>query len=91
MDNPRSGESQRVFVYRGALPAGLLLLILAPILFLFLSVAVVALGAGARAAFFLPVFFRSRRRRSADDADCITLEHDQYEHVDGDRSRLPPR
>ncbi len=91
MDNEDSKtERSRTFVYRGTLPPALGLLLLVPILFLFLSVAAVALAGGTVAAFVLPLLLGRRARRHADDRS-ITLEPDQYAHIDSDQRQLPPR
>jgi hypothetical protein len=78
----------RTFVYRGTLPAGLVLLLLAPILFLSLAAAVVA--GGMLAAFVLPLFLRRSGRRVEDD-QSITLRPDQYSRVDAGRRQVPPQ
>jgi len=91
MDNEDTRtERPWAFVYRGTLPPALGVLLLVPILFLVLSVAAVALAGGALAAFVLPLVLGRRARRAADDR-AITLEPDQYSHIDGDRQQLPPR
>jgi hypothetical protein len=83
-------ERSRAFIYRGSLPPALGLLFLAPVLLLFLSVAAVALAGGTVAAFALPLLLGRRAGRRADDRS-ITLEPDQYSHIDDDRRQLPPR
>jgi len=83
-------EGSRTFYYRGTLPPALGLLLLAPTLFLFLSVAAVALAGGTLAAFVLPLFLGRRPRAAADDRS-ITLEPDQYSRIDADRRQLPPQ
>ena len=80
----------RVFMYRGALPPALVLLMFAPLLFVFLSIAAAVVSGGALAAFVLPIFFRGRKSGRADDG-VITLERDQYSHVGSDPRQLPPR
>ena len=83
-------EGTHTFVYRGTLPAGLGLLLLAPLLLVFLSVAAAALAGGTLAAFVLPMFLRRRTGRE-DDAGAITLDRDQYSRVDADQRQLPRR
>ncbi|HXQ20229.1 MAG TPA: hypothetical protein VN812_01060 [Candidatus Acidoferrales bacterium] len=97
MDKPnertdRAGKAggPRVFVYHGALPPALALLLVAPLLFVFLSIAAVVVTGGALAAFVLPIVLRGRNPRRGDD-DVITLERDQYSHVRSEPRQLPPR
>jgi hypothetical protein len=84
-------ERPRVFVYQGTLPPALALLLVAPLLFVFLSFAAMLLAGGTVAALFLPLFLRGRLRRPQHDTDVITLDRDQYSHVDRDTPKLPPR
>ena len=84
-------ERPRQFAYRATLPPALLLLLAAPLLFLFLSFAAVALAGGSLAAFVLPLLFRNRQRPPVQDEECITLSREQYSRVDPDAPRLPPR
>jgi hypothetical protein len=84
----RKSGAPRVFFYRGTLPPALGLLLIAPLLFVFLSLAAVALAGGALAAVFLPLLLR-RRKDPRRDAECITLDRNQYRHVDPDRPQLP--
>jgi hypothetical protein len=84
-------ERPRVFVYQGTLPPALLLLLVAPLLFVFLSFAAMLLAGGTVAALFLPLFLRGRLRRPQNETDVITLERDQYARVDQDAPKLPPR
>ena len=84
----RKSGQPRVYFYRGTLPPALGLLLIAPLLFVFLSVAAVALAGGTLAALFVPVLLR-RRTDSRRDAECITLDRDQYARVDRDRPQLP--
>jgi hypothetical protein len=86
-DGKKSGAA-RVFLYRGTLPPALGLLLIAPLLFVFLSLAAVALAGGTLAAVFLPLLLR-RRKNPRHDAECITLDRSQYTHVDRDRPQLP--
>jgi hypothetical protein len=86
-DSKKSG-APRVFLYRGTLPPVLGLLLIAPLLFVFLSVAAVALAGGTLAAVFLPLLLR-RRHNPGRDAECITLDRDQYTRIDRDRPQLP--
>lgn len=95
MDKPnqrtdREGKpgGPRVFMYHGALPPALLLV--APLLFVFLSIAAAVMTGGALAAFVLPIFLRGRNLRRGDD-DVITLERDQYSRVGSEPRKLPPR
>ena len=88
--NDTKTGGRRVFVYRGTIPPALALLFLAPLLFLFLSFAAVALAGGALAALVLPLFLR-RRRLAKPSADYITLERDEYSRVDSKPAQLPPR
>jgi hypothetical protein len=80
-----------VYHWHGTLPPALALLLVAPLLFVFLSFAAMLLAGGTLAALFLPLFFRGRLRRPQDDADVITLGRDQYSRVDRDVKQLPPR
>ncbi len=92
MENSKGtrAEDTRTFVYRGTLPAGLGLLVLAPAALLLLSVAAAAVVGGTAAALVLPMFLRRRSGRQ-DDPGTITLDHDQYSRVDADRRQLPQR
>lgn len=92
MENSKGtrAENSRTFVYRGTLPAGLGLLVLAPAVLVFLSVAAAAVVGGTAAALVLPMFLRRRSGRQ-DDAGTITLDHDQYSRVDPDQRQLPRR
>jgi hypothetical protein len=83
-------ERPRQFVYRATLPPALALLLVAPLLFLFLSFAAVALAGGSLAALFLPLLFRNRKRPPVQDEECVTLSREQYSRVDPDARRLPP-
>jgi hypothetical protein len=84
-------ERPRVFVYHSTLSPLLALLLVAPLLFIFLSFAAMLLAGGAVAALFVPLFLRGRLRRPERDTDVITLDRDQYSHVDRDTPKLPPR
>ena len=77
-------------IYRGTLPAGLGLLVLAPALLVFMSVAAAALAGGTLAALVLPALLRRRGTRG-DDGDAITLDRDQYSRIDADPRQLPRR
>ena len=79
-----------VFYWQGTLPPALALLLVAPLLFVFLSFAAMLLAGGTVAALFLPLLLRGRLRRQAPDEDVITLERDQYTRVDRDTRQLPP-
>ena len=81
----------RVFYWQGTLPPALALLLIAPLLFVFLSFAALLLAGGTVAALFLPLVLRGRLRRPERNDDVITLERDQYSHVEHDAKRLPPR
>ncbi len=81
----------RVYYWHGTLPPALMLLLVAPLLFVFLSFAAMLLAGGTVAALFLPWFFRGRLRRPEDDKDVITLDRDQYSRVERDAKQLPPR
>lgn len=92
MDNPKhtQADGRRVFFYRATLPPLLALLLVARLLFVFLSVAAVALAGGTIAALFLPRLWRGRRLHTRRDTDCITLERDQYSRVEsGPQSPAP--
>ncbi len=86
-------DRPHVFFYQGTLPPALALLLVAPLLFVFLSVAAVLIAGGALAALGLPLVLRRRLRRPAadGDGDVVTLEPDQYSRVDPDAPKLPPR
>jgi len=86
---PTDPWQSRQFVYRGALPPALVLLLVAPLLFVFLSFAALALAGGSLAAFLLPLLSRKRGRRPPQEHDCITLSSDEYSRVDADARRLP--
>ena len=73
------------------MPPALALLLVAPLLFVFLSFAAMLLAGGTVAALFLPMFFRGRLRHREDDEDAITLGRDQYSRVERDTKQLPPR
>lgn len=83
-------KEPRTFYYQGNLPPGLALLLVAPLLFVFLSFAAMLLAGGTVAALVLPLFLRGRLRRPERDAGAITLERDQYSRVDRDTPQLPP-
>jgi hypothetical protein len=80
-----------VYYWHGTLPPALALLLIAPLLFVFLSFAAILLAGGTVAALFLPLFLRGRLRRAGRDDNVITLERDQYSRVDRDAKQLPPR
>lgn len=88
-DTKRTTDGPRVFVYRGTLPPVLGLLLLAPLLLIFLSVAAALVAGGTVAAVVLPWLFRSRAGKPR-HADSIELRPDQYSHVDREPRRLPP-
>jgi len=81
----------RTVVYHANLPPLLAVLLVAPLLFVFLSFALFVLTGGALAALALPLFMRGRHRPSAADANCIELDRDQYSHIERRPSQLPPR
>ena len=81
----------RVYYWHGTLPPALALLLVAPLLFVFLSFAAMLVAGGTVAALYLPSFLRARLRRPEHDADVITLDRDQYSRVDPDAKQLPPR
>ncbi len=90
MENTKqSTDGPRTFVYQGTLPPLLGLLLIAPLLLVFLSLAVVLVAGGTVAAVALPWFLRHRFGKPQ-GADCIELERDQYSRVDGEPRRLPP-
>ena len=61
MDNTkRTTDGPRVFVYQGNVPPLLGLLLLAPLLLVFLSLAAALVAGGTVAALVLPWFFRGR-------------------------------
>ncbi len=95
MRDPEESESERprpLFHYRGTLPPVVALLLVFPVLFLFLSFAALALAGGTVATLFLPLLFGRRRPTSSKDkdADCVTLEPNEYSRVDPESRRLPP-
>jgi len=87
--NPK-GNRERVYYWHGTLPPALALLLVAPLLFVFLSFAAMLVAGGTVAALVLPLFFRTRLRRPEHDADVITLPRDQYSRVERDAKQLPP-
>ena len=90
MDNTkRTTDGPRVFVYRGTVPPLLGLLLLAPLLLVFLSLAAALVAGGTVAAVVLPWFLRGRFGKPR-ETDCIELERDQYSRVDSEPRRLPP-
>jgi hypothetical protein len=90
MDNTkRTTDGPRVFVYQGNVPPLLGLLLIAPLLLVFLSLAVALVAGGTVAAVALPWLLR-RRLGTPKDADCIELPRDQYSRVDSEPRRLPP-
>lgn len=92
MDSKRTTTEQpRVFYYQGTLPPALALLLVAPLLFLVLSFAAVLIAGGAVAAVCLPFLLRGRLRSKRAEDGVITLERDQYSHVEHDAAKLPPR
>lgn len=78
-------------MYRGALPSGVGLLLMAPVALLFASVAALAVAGGSALALLLPLFVRRRLPRTNRDDDCIVLGRDQYSRVDDTPPRLSPR
>lgn len=79
-------DSRRVYVYRGKLPAWLLLL-LAPFGLLFLLSLSAALIVGGVAAVVLPILWRGVRSvsgdRPRDDGSYIELDPSDYRRIDG--------
>ncbi len=92
MRDPEQNESERprTLFYRGTLPPAVALFLVVPFLFLFLSFAALALAGGTVATLFLPLIFGRRRPTSSKDANCVTLEPNEYSRVDPDSRRLPP-
>jgi hypothetical protein len=91
MDNTkRTTDGPRVCVYHGKVPPLPGLLLVAPLLLVFLSLAAAVVAGGTVAAVALPWLLR-RRFGTPRDADCIELERDQYSRVDSAPRRLPPR
>ncbi|MFQ5665794.1 MAG: hypothetical protein ACE5I7_05110 [Candidatus Binatia bacterium] len=88
-DTRNRAGGPRGSTYRAALPSALVLLFIAPLLFVVLSFAAVVLAGGTLAAVFLPIILRRRRRRDV-DPDCITLEPNQYTRVETGSHELPP-
>ena len=90
MDNTkRTTDGQRTFVYQGTVPPLLGLLLIAPLLLVFLSLAAALVAGGTVAAVVLPWFFRSRFGKPP-ETDSIELSRDQYSRVDSEPRRLPP-
>ena len=90
MPNERTRSAgPRTVVYHANLPPLLAVLLVAPLLFIFLSFALFVLAGGTLVALTLPLFMRGRRRPSA-DANCIELDRDQYSRVDQRPPQLPP-
>ena len=88
----RSGTgSESTFVYRGALPAGVGLLLMAPVALFLASVAAMAVAGGSALALFLPLLVRRRVAQTKREDDCIVLRPDQYSQVDETRGRLSQR
>jgi hypothetical protein len=85
----RTTDGPRGFVYQGNVPPLLGLLLMAPLLLVFLSVAAALVAGGTVAAVVLPWFLR-HRFGAPKDTDCIELPRDQYTRVDDERRRLPP-
>ncbi len=92
MDRAEDDPRQRQFAYRGRLPLALapLLLLAAPLLVVFASLAALALAVGAAAALAVPLLWRLRRVRRPPE-DCITLEPGAYRRVEPDELHLPRR
>jgi len=88
-DTRRTTDGPRVFVYRGYLPPMLGVLLLAPLLVVFLSLAAAIVAGGTVAALVLPWLFRSRVVKPP-SGDSIELRRDQYSHVNSEPRRLPP-
>lgn len=82
-------DGPRVHYWHGTLPPALVLLLAAPLLLVFLSFAAIVVAGGTVAALFLPLILRGRLRRPERDQHVITLERDQYSHVDRDSPNLP--
>ena len=91
MEKRKGKGSRSGFTYRGALPSGVGLLLMAPVALLFASVAVMAVAGGSALALLLPLFVRRRLPRTNRDDDCIVLGRDQYSRVDDTPQRLPQR
>jgi len=85
----RTTEGPRVFAYRGILPGGLGLLLLAPLLLVMLPLALGVLASGTVGAMLLARFMRGRVG-TPQDPGAIELRCDQYTRVDDPPRRLPP-
>ena len=88
-DTKQTTDGPRVFVYHSNLPPLLAVLLVAPLLVVFLSMAAALLAGGTAAAFLLPLFLRGRFGKPA-ESDSIELRRDQYSRVDTEPRRLPP-
>jgi hypothetical protein len=92
MDAKNPGANRpHVSYWHGTLPSALVLLLVAPLVFLLLTFAATLVVGGTIAALLLPWFLRGRLSRPERDANVITLGRDQYSEVDRDAKRLPPR
>jgi hypothetical protein len=90
MDNTqRTTEGPRAFVYQGTVPPLLGLLLLAPMLLVFLSLAAAMVAGGTVAAVVLPWALR-RSFGKPQATNSIELSRDQYTRVDSAPRRLPP-
>lgn len=87
-DTKRTTDGPRV-VYHSNLPPLLALLLIAPVLLVFLSMAAALVAGGTVAAFLLPLLFR-RHFGKPSESDSIELRRDQYSRVDSEPRRLPP-
>ena len=92
MHNRREAKPDgvRIFLWRGTVPALLALLVMAPLLFVFLSVAAMLVAGGVLGALVLP-WFLGRGARGPRDTREIELGRDQYRRVDSDAPKLPRR
>ena len=90
MSNPHDEKPNgpRIFAYRGTVPPWLALLMVAPLLFVFLSFAAVLVTGGALGALVLPLFLR-RGSGARRDTHEIELDRDQYRRVDSEGPHLP--
>ena len=85
--------SPRGFTYHATLPGWAGVLVLAPLLLIFFSLALTLLVGGLAAAFVLPLFFRRRLRSHApmaNDHATIELDPSEYTRVESPARRLPP-
>jgi hypothetical protein len=90
MTEPNDGDPKSI--YHATVPSWAALLIAAPLLLVFFSLALTLLTGGLAAAFVLPLFFRRRLRSAAPhktDQSTIDLDPSEYTRVDSPTRQLP--